>query len=120
MARRRLAALNTAFRRASARGRVLPSFLVLGAQKAGTTSFFELIGQHPDVRAPRLKEVNFFDKDWSKGLEYYRSVFPRGAEMRAEGNQIAVTFDNTPAVNGQVSVPGGGHEKYPLLGSFIS
>lgn len=97
MARRRLAALNTAFRRASSRSRVLPSFLVLGAQKAGTTSFFELLKQHPSIRAPRLKEVNFFDKDWSKGLDHYRSVFPRESEMRNGSGSTVITFDNTPS-----------------------
>lgn len=97
MARRPLTALNTVFRKASSRSRVLPSFLVLGAQKAGTTSFFELLKQHPSIRAPRLKEVNFFDKDWSKGLDHYRSVFPRESEMVDGTGGSAVTFDNTPS-----------------------
>lgn len=99
-ARTRLGALNTAFRKASSRGRVLPAFLVLGAQKAGTTSLFEILGQHPAVIPPRLKEVNFFDKDWSKGLDHYRATFPREAEIKAlerAGHAPAMTFDNTPS-----------------------
>jgi hypothetical protein len=99
--RRRLAALNTTFRRLSSGSRVLPSFLVLGAQKAGTTSLFELLAQHPQVQPPRLKEVNFFDKDWSKGLDHYRSVFPRNSEM----SDVDRTFDNTPSYLYQPRVP---------------
>lgn len=107
--RRRRAALNARFRRLSSGGRVLPSFLVLGAQKAGTTSLFELLSQHPQVRPPRLKEVNFFDKDWSKGLDHYRSVFPRRSEM----SDADRTFDNTPSYLYQPRVPKRVHEVLP-------
>jgi hypothetical protein len=38
----------------------LPTFLLIGAAKSGTTSFYEYLGQHPDVFISPLKEPNFF------------------------------------------------------------
>lgn len=38
----------------------LPNFLVIGAPKAGTTSLYVYLQQHPDVFMPELKEPRFF------------------------------------------------------------
>jgi len=38
----------------------LPSFLVIGAAKSGTTSFAGWLAQHPEVFVPKLKEPNYF------------------------------------------------------------
>lgn len=39
---------------------VLPTFLVIGAAKSGTTSLYHLLRQHPDVFMPAVKEPRFF------------------------------------------------------------
>ena len=44
----------------------LPNFLILGAQKAGTTSLFNYLGQHPEVYASPIKEPHFFDHEGEK------------------------------------------------------
>ena len=54
----------------------LPSFVVIGAQKAGTTSLFRYLGRHPGVSPPRLKEIHFFDLHWDRGISWYRAHFP--------------------------------------------
>jgi hypothetical protein len=38
----------------------LPTFLVIGAGKSGTTSLWSYLGQHPDVFVSPVKETNFF------------------------------------------------------------
>ena len=38
----------------------MPDFLIIGAAKAGTTSLFRYLGQHPDVFISPVKEPNFF------------------------------------------------------------
>ncbi len=38
----------------------LPNFLIIGAAKAGTTSLYHYLRQHPDVYLPEQKETNFF------------------------------------------------------------
>ena len=42
---------------------ILPNFLIIGAAKAGTTSLYDWLRQHPDVFMPALKEPKFFAYD---------------------------------------------------------
>ena len=67
--------------RATADLRPLPDFLVLGAQKAGTTALYAYLRRHPQIGGPAWKEVSFFDRHWARGTRWYRGNFPlrRGA-----------------------------------------
>lgn len=56
--------------------RLMPDFLIIGAQRAGTTSLFNYLSQHPSIIPALTKEVHFFDINYSKGLKWYRSHFP--------------------------------------------
>lgn len=44
----------------------LPNFLIIGVQKAGTTSIYNYLKQHPQVYMSPVKETNFLEKDWEK------------------------------------------------------
>ena len=44
--------------------RCMPLFTIIGAQKAGTTSLFKYLGQHPSVGLPAEKELNFWGTPW--------------------------------------------------------
>lgn len=54
---------------------ILPNFLVIGAQKAATTSLHHYLVQHPQIYLPEQKETKFFvlDELYSRGLDFYRS-----------------------------------------------
>jgi hypothetical protein len=69
--------------KATAAVRPLPSFLVLGAQKAGTTALYAYLRQHPDIAGPSWKEVSFFDRHYARGEAWYRGNFPN--VLRARG-----------------------------------
>ena len=56
--------------------RGLPTFLILGAQKSGTTSLYAALAAHPDVLPSSRKEVHYFDNHYHRGLLWYRSHFP--------------------------------------------
>jgi Sulfotransferase domain len=56
--------------------RPLPDYLVIGAQRSGTTTLYDLLVQHPQVRAARTKEVHYFDLHHERGPAWYRSNFP--------------------------------------------
>lgn len=57
--------------------RMLPGFLIVGAQRCGTTSLFKALIQHPSVRRPfGRKGVHYFDVDYGRGMGWYRSHFP--------------------------------------------
>lgn len=53
-----------------------PDFLIIGAQKAGTTSLFDYIMQSPQARRPLVKEIHFFDQFKLKPLSWYLGHFP--------------------------------------------
>lgn len=62
---------------ATARFRMTPSFLVVGAQRAGTTSLFTALSAHPDIVRPTVwKGIGYFDVNYSRGMRWYRGHFP--------------------------------------------
>ena len=59
--------------------KMLPSFIIIGAQRCGTTSLFNYIIQHPSVKKPLYKEIHFFDNyygAYNLGFSWYRGHFP--------------------------------------------
>ena len=44
----------------------LPTFLIVGVQKAGTTSIYNYLQEHPQVYMSPIKETNFLERDWEK------------------------------------------------------
>lgn len=63
--------------------RVLPDFLIIGAQRAGTTYLYNNLAAHPCVAPALTKEVHFFDVWFARGLGWYRSFFPLRAQRLA-------------------------------------
>ena len=54
--------------------------MIIGAQRAGTTSLYKYLAQHPGVGAPFLgKGAHFFDTNYSSDLDLYRAYFPTRA-----------------------------------------
>ena len=74
------------FRMATSPLRGLPDFLVIGAQKAGSTSLYRYLTSHPSIRTPRRKEVHFFDHAYGKGECWYRAQFP--VRLRSASNWL--------------------------------
>jgi hypothetical protein len=67
---------------------MLPNFLIIGSQKAGTTSLYRVLKQHPEIFMPERKELNFFfhDSEYAKGENYYRSYYsPTSDSAKAVG-----------------------------------
>ena len=40
----------------------LPNFLIVGAQKSGTTTLYDILNSHPEVNMSKTKEINFTSK----------------------------------------------------------
>jgi hypothetical protein len=53
-----------------------PDFYIIGFAKCGTTSLFEYLISHPNVHPPKGKEIDFFDRLYSRGLNWYKVGFP--------------------------------------------
>jgi hypothetical protein len=56
--------------------RTLPDFVIIGAQKSGTSFLYRLLVQHPHVKPAFAKEVHYFDLNFRRGDNWYRSHFP--------------------------------------------
>jgi hypothetical protein len=64
-----------------------PNFLIIGAAKAGTTTLWKRLREHPQVCMSQLKEPLFFshDESFAKGWDWYASLFQPNAATRAIG-----------------------------------
>jgi hypothetical protein len=71
----------------------LPDFVVIGAQKCGTTFLYHLLSQHPLVEPAASKELHFFDNNFDLGVEWYRQCFPA---PRWEDSRRTITGEATP------------------------
>lgn len=61
-----------------------PDFIIIGAQKCGTTSLFHYLSQHPDINLPDEKEIHFFDKFYHRGINWYLEQFPADGMLTGE------------------------------------
>lgn len=76
-----------------------PGFLIIGAQRAGTTSLFHYLSQHPQLVPAIVKEVHFFDQGSDPETRrrskeaWYRAHFP----FRSELDRGQQAFEATPS-----------------------
>ncbi|KAG7367326.1 sulfotransferase [Nitzschia inconspicua] len=81
--------------------RPTPSYIILGAQKAGTTSLYDYINQHPWVVQARRRETHCLDWRWNnelktkKGQLAYCRKFFYAEELKKHPS--CLTGDSTPS-----------------------
>ncbi len=89
------------FRLATSQYRPLPDFLVIGAQKSGTSSLNKYLNQHPLLFSSSIKnEIHFFDSgihtqkrdNYERGEAWYRAHFPLQWSISKESR----VFETTP------------------------
>src|SRR5438445_6642007 len=64
-------------------GRILPDFMIIGAAKAGTTSLYLWLEDHPLVAFSSVKEPHYLSNHYVRGIHWYRSHFPLESERDA-------------------------------------
>jgi len=86
--------------RLTAPARMLPSFLICGGQRCGTTSLYRALAAHPAVlKAVLHKGVHYFDTGYHRGAAWYRGHFPltrTAARVERETGVPAQTFESSP------------------------
>lgn len=66
----------------------LPNFLIFGVQKAGTSSIYDYLKQHPQVYMSPIKETDFLQRNWDwADQEKQRKI---NAERRARGRHECI------------------------------
>jgi hypothetical protein len=70
-----------------------PDFLILGAQKAGTTSLFRYIVDYSENFAPPLrKEIQYFTENYEKSPAWYCAHFPLWKRDKKTGEASPTYF----------------------------
>ena len=66
----------------------LPNFLIIGAQKAGTSWLGSMLAQHPEIFIAK-KEIHFFDRlqNFNKGISWYEEKFEKANKEKAIGEK---------------------------------
>lgn len=79
--------------------RIFPDFMIVGAQKAGTTALYEYLSKHPQIQPTRQKEIHYFDSDnqHKLGIEFYRSFFQFDANSKLTFDASAGYLHNAKA-----------------------
>lgn len=80
--------------------RLEPGFLIIGAQKCGTTSLYRYVCRHPNVLRASTKELHFFAAFYSRGWEWYRAQFPTRLYALGVGvreRSAAITGEASPS-----------------------
>jgi hypothetical protein len=76
--------------------RLQPAFIMIGAQRCGTTSLFRALMAHPQVVRPAFhKGVNYFDLNYHRGMRWYRGHFPIAeiARRKTQGRGQPAAFE---------------------------
>ncbi|XP_071029645.1 heparan sulfate glucosamine 3-O-sulfotransferase 3B1-like [Oncorhynchus clarkii lewisi] len=83
----------------------LPQAIIIGVKKGGTRALLEFLRVHPDIRAVGA-EPHFFDRNYDKGLEWYRDRMPETQEGQ-------ITMEKTPSYYVTKDVPARIHTMSP-------
>ncbi len=92
---------STRYGRLTAAARMLPSFLICGGQRCGTTSMYRALAAHPAiVKAVLHKGVHYFDVAYHQPLSWYRGHFPLMSTARRRSRRLGgipvMTFESSP------------------------
>jgi hypothetical protein len=67
---------------------MMPTFVIIGAMKCGTTSLHHYLRDHPEICMSRIKETDYFlgGEEFARGQAWYESQFSRAAKARGEAS----------------------------------
>ena len=86
--------------RLTAGARTLPTFLICGGQRCGTTSLYRALAAHPAIlKAVLHKGVHYFDTNYHRGPGWYRAHFPLRDTVSRVGARHGVraqVFESSP------------------------
>ena len=67
----------------------LPTFMILGAGKAGTTSLYYYLSQHSEIFMSTPKEPPFFQVEYERGPQYYWETYFKGHQQQKHAGEAA-------------------------------
>ena len=70
-------------------GEVLPNFLFIGPDKAGSTWIHQALSRHPEVCLSKVKELFFFDRFYERGWDWYQKYFSKCSQKHKVVGEIS-------------------------------
>jgi hypothetical protein len=74
----------------------LPSFIIIGTQRGGTTNLYHLLQGHPNVYPSLVKEVHYFDRHFDRGPAWYLAHFGADCRTTDDSDLKPITGEATP------------------------
>lgn len=80
---------------------MLPNFIVIGAQKAGTSSLYRYLRSHPQIFMCEPKEPDYFveERSWNLGRSWYEGLFEGTGHAVAVG-EASTSYTMYPMYSG--------------------
>lgn len=82
----------------------LPEFVIIGAQRSGTTTLFRHLSEHPSIFMPEEKELHYFDRNFNRGVDWYRDRFAGAAPHQRTGEATPRYMSVPKAIDRMASV----------------
>ncbi len=80
---------------------MLPTFLIPGAPKAGSSTLYDCLAAHPQILMSDRKEPDFFGGRWGRGISYYEEFFHAYNGEAAVG-EATVGYLSDPEAPGRI------------------
>ena len=64
----------------TSRSRLLPDAIIVGNNKSASNTIFYNLIEHPQIKGSSRRENRFFDANYWRGTNWYRSYFPTKSE----------------------------------------
>ena len=74
---------------------MLPNFLICGSIKGGSTALYNCLKMHPDIFLAQQKELDFFIKNYKKGINWYEKHFSQWKGQKAVGEATAYYINSS-------------------------
>jgi len=74
-----------------------PTYIGIGAQKCASTWLHQILGEHPQVAVPAIKEVDFFSYRFDHGYQWYERGFSSTRATLARGEISPSYFSDAAA-----------------------
>lgn len=73
-----------------------PTFLFIGADKTGSTWLYELLRAHPACYVPHTKDIQYFDRYYSRGPDWYQQFFTDAAPSAIAVGELSHNYLVSP------------------------
>jgi Sulfotransferase domain len=95
-----------------------PDYLVIGAQRSGTTALYPYLSRNRHIGRARRKEVHFFDFNYHRGMGWYKYHFPTLRRKRSRERLLGgpfITGEASPYYLVNPLVPARVHKALPSV-----